>query len=269
MKKEEVRVPVSKDIKISMTRMKARKAKRRRTIILAVSLSIFTVLVLITVMVLFLKVSVIEVTGNAKYKSEDIINASGIEAGESILTVGKGETEANIKREFTAIKKVEVKKSLPSKVTINVTESEEVLFVAFGEQYYSLDSELSVVETYDSIETTELLGMKRIYIPGVKRCITGEKIETEDSDIPDMIIQLYENLVRYELFYDISEIDFRDKFNITFTLGVKYTVKLGNILECATKLEFLRGIIEKLGDEYMGTIDLSSGNIKEAVFSRG
>ena len=259
----------SAEIKMSMTRMRARKLKRKRTIILAVSISAFTLLVLITVMVLFFKVNTVDVKCGTMYSAEDIVTASGIEIGDSILSVNRSEAEKNIKKEFTAVKKANIRKSFPSKIVIEITEYEEVLFTAVGENYYSLDTELNVVEQYDSIETIELLGMKRIYIPGVTRCITGEKLETEDDDIPEMIIELCENLMKYDLFYDISDIDFRDKFNITFTLGVEYTVKLGNILECSTKLEFLKGIIEKLGEDYIGTIDLSSGNIKEAVFSRG
>ncbi len=259
----------SAEIKMSMTRMRAKKLKRKRTMILAVCISAFTLLVLITVMVLFFKVKTIELKGDTRYSYDDIIAVSGIEAGDSILSVNRNEAEKNIKKEFTAVKKADIRKSFPSKIVIEITEYEEVLFTAVGENYYSLDTELNVVEQYNSIEMIELLGMKRIYIPGVTRCITGEKLETEDDDIPEMIIELCENLIKYDLFYDISDIDFRDKFNITFTLGVEYTVKLGNILECSTKLEFLKGIIEKLGEEYIGTIDLSSGNIKEAVFSRG
>lgn len=259
----------SAEIKMSMTRMRAKKLKRKRTMILAVCISAFTLLVLITVMVLFFKVKTIELKGDTRYSYDDIIAVSGIEAGDSILSVNRNEAEKNIKKEFTAVKKADIRKSFPSKIVIEITEYEEVLFTAVGENYYSLDTELNVVEQYDSIEMIELRGMKRIYIPGVTRCITGEKLETEDNDIPEMIVELCKNLVKYDLFYDISDIDFRDKFNITFTLGVEYTVKLGNILECSTKLEFLKGIIEKLGEEYIGTIDLSSGNIKEAVFSRG
>lgn len=267
--KEKSKLTSHTEIKMSMSRMKARKLKRKRTIILAVSLSAFALFVIIVVMALFFKVSAVEVTGNSKYSGDAIIKASGINIGDSILSVSSGEVEEKIKKEFTAVKKANVKKSFPSKITIEITEYEEVLFAAFGEYYYSFDSELHVVEKYDSIETAELLGMKRIYIPGVTQCITGTKLETEDSDIPEMIMRLYENLEKYDLFFDIGDIDFRDKFNITFTLGVEYTVKLGNIIDCATKLEFLKGIIDKLGEDYIGTIDLSSGNIKEAVFSRG
>ncbi len=257
------------DMKVSMTRMKANKIKRKRILMLTAFLSAFALIVVTIIAAVFLKVGAIEVRGNNKYGIEDIISVAGIKHGESMIAVNGKETEDRLLNEFPAIKKVKIIKRIPSRVVIEVTESEEVLFVAFGEHYYSLDSELKVIDMYDNIESAEVEGMKRIYIPGVKRCITGEKIETEDGDIPEMIQVLYENLVKYGLFAPVSEIDFRDKFGIEFSLGVQYTVKLGNTLECSTKIEFLKGITEKLGPEYIGTIDLTGDNIKEAVFSRG
>ncbi len=269
MKTENARASAPGDIKVSMTRMKAKRKKKRRIIILSASLAAFAVAIITVLVILFFKVETIEVTGNVKYNADDIAAVCGIKKGSSMLTVDKGKAEQAIKNKFPAVKNVTIKKSLPSKVTVNVTESEEVLFVAFGDHYYSLDGELRVVEMYDSIETAELLGMKRIYIPGVTTCITGEMLVTSDKDIPEMIITLYSNLVKNDLFHEISEIDFRDKFDIVFTLGVSYTVKFGNILECETKLEILDGVLEKVAKDYVGTLDLSSGNIKEVTLSRG
>lgn len=269
MKKEEGKAAAPKDIRISMTKQKARKQRQKRIFGLMFFLLFLCVTVIIVILALFLKIDSIEVMGNVKYNSEGIIAASGINMGDSIITVGGSQTEKNIKSSFPSIKRVEVKKHFPSGIILNVEETDEVMFVAVGQQYYSLDSELNVAEKYDSIETVELMGLKRIYLPEITRCITGEKIQTTDNDIHEMVKLLYESLVKYELFHDISEIDFRDKFDISFTLGVKYTVKLGSTLECDTKLEFLCGIISKLRPDDIGTIDFSDGDINEAVFSRG
>lgn len=268
MKEEKKGVPASKEIRMSMSRMKAKKQRKRRLTML-VSFLAALLLIFVTVLIaLFFKVETIEVSGNVKYSAEDIIAECGIEKGSGILTVGSSRVESSIRNSFPAVSDVRIKKRIPSKVIIEVTESKEVMFAAFGEHYYSFDEDLRVVECYDSIEDAELLGMKRIYISDITRCITGEMLETKDKDIPEMITELYRNLVKNDLFSEISEIDFRDKFDIQFTMGVKYTVVFGNILECETKLEILDGILKKVGNEYIGTIDLSGGNIKEVTMSR-
>ncbi|MBR3995573.1 MAG: FtsQ-type POTRA domain-containing protein [Clostridia bacterium] len=257
-----------KDTRVSMTRQREKKERRKRIIQLVAFVSCCSLVMIVIIMTVFMKVNTIEVVGNVKYSDEEIISASLIEKGRSLIAANGIKAQKNICEKLPAVEKVKVIKNFPSTVTINVTETAEVLFVAVGEHYYSLDADMNVIQRYESIETAELMGLKRIYLPGVTRCITGEKIKTEDNDIPEMVKTLYVNLLEYDLFYDISEIDFRDKFEILFTLGVKYTVKLGSILECDTKLEFLRGIISKLSPEDVGTIDFSDGNINEAVFSR-
>lgn len=269
MKKEEVKAATSRDIRISMTKQRARKQRQKRIFGLMIFMSSLCVTIIVVVLALFLKVDSIKVTGNVKYGAQGIVESSGINIGDSIITIGTSQTEKNIMSKFPSIKNVKVKKHFPSEIVLNVEETDEVMFVSVGQQYYSLDSELNVAEKYESIETVELMGLKRIYLPEITRCIAGEKIQTTDSDIHEMVKLLYESLVKYELFNEISEIDFRDKFEISFTLGVKYTVKLGSILECDTKLEFLRGIISKLRPDDIGTIDFSDGDINEAVFSRG
>ena len=269
MKKEEkARAPASNEIRMSMTRMKARKMRKRRITLLVCGLSALSVILVIVVIAVFFKVKTVEVTGNVKYKAQDIIEASGIEKGDGILSAGGLQVENKLKKSFPAIEEVRIKKQIPSGIVIDVKESEEVMFAAFGEHYYSFDKDLRVVESYDSIEMPELLGMKRIYISDITKCITGSKLETAVKDIPEMVTVLYENLVKNDLFGDVGEIDFRDKFDIRFTIDVKYTIVFGNILECETKLEILDGILKKVGDEYIGTIDLSSGNIKEVTMSR-
>ena len=258
----------SGDTRVSMTRQREKKERKKRMIQLAAFISCCSLIIVVILMTVFMKVNHIKVVGNVKYSEEEIIRASLIEKGKSLIAVNVIKSQRNICDELPAVEKVKVIKRFPSSIEINVTETAEALFVAVGEHYYSLDVDMRVIQRYDSIETAELMGLKRIYLPGVIRCIVGEKIKTEDNDIPEMVKNLYMNLIEYDLFYDVSEIDFRDKFEILFTLGVKYTVKLGSILECDTKLEFLRGIISKLSPEDVGTIDFSDGNINEAVFSR-
>jgi len=269
MKTEDVRATAPHEVKISLSKRKEKKEKQKKLIRLVVFLAVLFVMMLVIILTLFLKINKIEVTGNVTIPTEKIMESSGITVGKSILTLDSEKTKEKIMNAVPGISEIKIVKRLPSNVTIEVKEAEEKMFLAAGSGYYSLDADLCVVKKYGSIEEAEMEGLKKLLVPGIKKCIVGEKLELEDDDIPDMVRELYAGLVKYDLVYDVAEIDFRDKFDIIFLLGVKYKIKLGNILECDSKLEFLCSIIKELSPDEIGTIDFSDGNINEAIFSRG
>lgn len=268
MKKEVNSRITAEEIRISMTKRKAAEKKRQRTVKVTVFVISVCLVIVVAILIIFPSVGKIDVIGNTNYSREQILEAAQISVGTNFVTLNGSKIEENIKNKLPGISKVKIKKTFPSYITVDVTETNEVFYVVVGKYYYSLDNRLNVVKKYDSFENIEIVGLKRLYMPDVVSCISGKEIVTLDSDIPEMIKQLYESLIKFDLLGNVTEINFTDKFNITFTLGVRYTVKLGNILECDTKLEFLCGIIDKLGDNEVGTIDFSDGEIDEAVFSR-
>ena len=268
MNKDNTNATPKGEIKISLTKRKAIMERQKRHLYIAIFIIAAAIVLLVLVLTLFLKVKTVEAVGSILYSPEEIIEASGIEQGENIITLGSGNIEERLRNELPAIEKVRIRKKLPSTVVLEIEETEEIMFLAVGESYYSLDNNLRVVSRFDTIEGAEMKGLKRVYFPDVTRCIIGEQIVTDDPDIPEMVKQLSESLMKYELFYDITEIDFRDKFDIKLIHGIKYKVKLGNILECDTKLEILCGILKELDPQDVGTIDFSDGEIRNAVFSR-
>ena len=264
---KEQKTPQS-EVKISLSKRKEIKDRKRRLMYLLIAVSAMSIVLVVLVSVLFLKIEKIEVKGNTLYSAETVIEASGITANKSILALNRGETEAIIKEKLPGVKEVKIIKKLPSKVIIDVTEANEVFVVAVGRQYFSLDDSLKVISVYDTIEKAEVRGLKRIFLPDVTKCIVGEILETEGEDIPEMVLELYRALVKYEFLYDITEIDFRDKFNITVNLGVRYRIRLGNILESDTKLEIIKKMIEELDENESGVIEFMGGDVREPVLSR-
>ena len=212
MNKGEEKKTAPSDVKISLTKRKAKIEKKRRIIRLAIFISSASVIIMLILVTLFLKINKVKVTGNSLYKEEEIIKVLQAEKGKNILTFNTGEAERRLKKEFPSFNEVKIKKKLPSEIVIEIKQTDEVLYTAVGERYYSLNSELKVIKAYESMEEAEMLGLIRIYFPEVTRCVTGEIITTRDSDIQDMVKQLYAALEKHGILYDVTEIDFRDKF---------------------------------------------------------
>ncbi len=258
----------SEDVRISMSRSSAAKSSKKR-IFTAVVLVFATCFVGLSVIVmLFFKVEDVEISGNVMYATEDILESAGIVPGTNFLALRSHNIIKSVKKDYPGIRDVKIIRKLPSTVELQITESTPVMYITVGEFFYTLDENLVVLEKIDDFDEIQMLGLIRVYLPEVASCISGEYIVSRDADVAEMLKRLYRELLAAELPYEIKEIDFIDKFDIKFILDVKYTVKLGSIIDCNIKLEFLRGILEELDEDDVGTIDLSDGDIREAIFSR-
>ncbi len=259
----------AQDVRISMSKNSAKKKSNKR-IVTAVLIILFTCIVALTVVdIVFFNVENIIVSGNSMYTSEEILESSNLKMGTNFIAVRPGYIRSCIKSEIPGISEVRVIRKLPSTVEVRVVESTPVMYITVGEFFYTLDENMVVLQKFSSFDEIEMLGLIRVYFSQVTECIAGDYLVTEDKDVTDMIKKLYKELENYGYLTDVMEIDFRNKFDIKFTLGVKYTVKLGNIIDCDIKLEFLKGILSELDENEVGTIDFSKGDIREAIFSRG
>lgn len=258
----------SEDVRISMSRSSAARSSKKKTFTAVLIVAVTCFLALSVVVMLFFKVENVEIYGNVMYDTEDIFETADIIPGTSFLAIHSQNIINTLKNEYPAIRNIKLSRKLPSTVELHITESAPAMYITVGEFFYTLDENLVVLEKMSDFDEKEMLGLTRIYLPDVSSCISGEYLVSRDADIPEMVKKLYGELSAAELPYEIKEMDFTDKFDIKFILGVKYTVKLGSIIDCDIKLEFLRGILEELSADDVGTIDLSDGDIREAIFSR-
>lgn len=71
----------------------------------------------------FFKVSRVEVQGNSLYSAEQVVQASGIETGDNLLTLNKATVAGNIITQLPYVEKVSVGRSMPDAVILEVQES--------------------------------------------------------------------------------------------------------------------------------------------------
>ena len=75
---------------------------------------------------IFFKVGRVEVQGNTIYSSEKIMEASGLELGDNLLTVSRARVAGNVKAALPYVDQVSVGRVLPDTVVISVKESQLV-----------------------------------------------------------------------------------------------------------------------------------------------
>ena len=100
----------------------------------------------------FFKVSRVEVQGNSLYSAEQVVQASGIETGDNLLTLNKATVAGNIIAQLPYVEKVSVGRSMPDAVILEVQESTARFAVMSDTNViWLISSSGKALERYDSM----------------------------------------------------------------------------------------------------------------------
>lgn len=106
-----------------------RKRKRRRSrfgVLFKLLCAVAVVAALTFGATVFFQVETIAVTGNSRYTQEEIIAASGVEVGDNLFRMNKGQISQQILRQLPYVESVSIQRGLPSTLTFQVTEWDAV-----------------------------------------------------------------------------------------------------------------------------------------------
>jgi cell division protein FtsQ len=123
----------------------------------------------------FFSIDEVDVKGNSRYTSEQIVSMSGIISGENIFMTGTGKAEKAVLAD-PYIETAEITRKLPSRIIITVRERIDGFCVQFEKKYYTMDSGGTVVAVADALPNVTLIdGL------GVISAVRGEKLAVEKN----------------------------------------------------------------------------------------
>jgi len=225
---------------------------------------VIIVVAIIFAMSVFFKVSNITVEGNALYTDEEIISASGIDEGDTLFFVNRGEAASKIFAKLPYVSQVTVVRGLPNRVVIQVTESQAMAYIMIENTAWTLDQNCKVLESASIAEVATLIKVDGIelFAPTI-----GEIASTVAADankityLSDILYQIknrnMEDMVTY--------INMETITNPEFSYMGRFTVKLGGNDNTEYKFGLLEAAVAQLKDGDSGTFDLSID--KQAHFS--
>jgi len=213
----------------------------------------------------FLKVSTIQVEGAYECNPEEIIKLSGIEKGDSLMLINENDAVLKIRNQMSVIKDIKIETSFPGTVKIVITENRAIAYFKFNEAYYAIDSSCKILRKYD-LAPLELMLIKGI-IPA--NPTVGDKLTlTENGASTVTVITDFITAVENQKSTGkVSDIDFTDNANLTFTYGGRFAVNFGRPENCDSKLKLIINAAGKLGDDDTGSINIVSDT--EARFVPG
>ncbi|MBO5009018.1 MAG: FtsQ-type POTRA domain-containing protein [Clostridia bacterium] len=228
------------------------KRLRRRNLLLG-----FTGVVLTVVICLFtplFAVSEITVTGNEVLSADEVIAASGIKKGDNMLRINSRKAEEKINR-LGYVENVEIKRKFLARIKIEITEANEVAFLAFAGNNVGVTRDLKVTSI---IKGKDFKSSKPV-ISGypVKKVEKGETVVPKKESKEKLLKSLMTALEENKLMSKLKKIDVSDTDNMTVTLNTDTRIILGDDTQLSYKLKCVNAVLGELGEIRAGKINAS------------
>ena len=203
----------------------------------------------------------IQVEGNTKYSDEQIVQNSNLKLGENIFKQLLNSENKNVNLPYIANTKLNY--LIPDTIVINV-EERYPMYIALDSstgKYYKIDNEGYLLEECElSSKKDELLVEGFTFGENIK---FGEKINEiyiEKLEVYNSIKNEFENI---QIEGSITKVNFSNSLTIV-TLDDKLNIVFANNSNLNYKVSFLKGIMQKNGNNMEGTIDMS---VEDHVYS--
>ncbi len=244
-------VKPEKQVKHYKKRIKVKKRKR------VLSLCVFVLLIIGAVMVFapVFNIDKIQVKGNAKVSTEDIIQTGRIFTGDNIWLFQKGRAEKRIS-EIPYVDAVDISVSVPNKVVVTVKESKPYGYVRAGKKLFLIvDRDGKILEQATKVSKK----LKEIKVSKLSGKKTGQYFVTDDTWAGRSYALLLSQLKKngYESGTGKLQIkgdDIRFKYN-------ELLVIVGDTSQLEYKFAFLKTFLSERGDDVEGCFDISAPDV--------
>ena len=209
-----------------------------------------------TALALFFKVDQVEVSGNGRYSTEEIIEASGVTVGENLFFLNKYEAAARITQELPYVESAKIGRRLPNTLCIQVEECERALAAEDkGELwlmcYNGKIADTAPVEDRDNYTVLTGLTLQEPTIGQMAVADAGQENRLE-ALLP-LLLQLHQK----NMLQDLQEIRLEESAYITLRYLNRFDVQLLWSADFDYKLEYLKAVVDRLEDNEKGIIDLT------------
>lgn len=247
-------------------RRQPHKAKRERGKIYIPVAFLIICAAMLFAMTVFFRVSTIEVTGNERYTDEEVITASGIEAGDNLFFINRFTAVSRLFSRLPYVEIVTVTRYLPGKIVIDVSECVSIAYVSVESQPWVIDRNGKILAQATKEECASL-----IRIDGLSPTdpTIGEKmvVSGDDELKLDYMADILDQIQKRGLQESVSYVDMTELSNPTMMYLDRFYVQFGaNDGNTEYKFGKLVSSVEQLTDGDTGTIDLSSGDA-QVIFS--
>lgn len=250
-------------------RVKNLKRKRRFRLAIVVTAFILLLCLIVSPIIIFavFRVKTFKVEGASPYTSEQIISASGIQQGKSLIFADLDEAAASIEKTLPYTDNVKLTKKLPSGIIVRLEETSAGFAVEMSGGMYALtNSEMKVLELSGEVPEGTAVITGAVPIKAEAGSIISFSAEEEDKTLS--LIKQITGSVAENGMEDINLIDVSEKNNIYLIYQARIVMRLGDSSDLASKLSLGQRVISQentIDPAQFGTVNLTVA--KKAYFN--
>ena len=194
---------------------------------------------LLSTTVLF-NVENIRVTGASNYTPQEIIDASGVEAGDNLVRLSTDKVSSQITSRLVYIEKAHLSRSFPSTLIINVEASEPEANFITDHGIYLISKGGKILEKIDEPKANlfNFTGTD----PKLE-LLPGDKYASNDEHKDTVVYQMM-TLLDTGNYSTVTSVDVTDRADIKCVFDNRITVSLGSVNDLEYKMNFAKEIIE-------------------------
>lgn len=231
------------------------KKKKRRRMISRIGIAVLVLLAIVFAPTIFFQVSKINVTGDTRYTSEQLIKSTGVKQGDNMFFLDTEQIAADLKDEYPYLDTVKLRRKLPSTLQIEVNDRTAVLSIEQNGKYLILDMYGKVLEKTKSAAK----GTAKVTGVPMKGLHVGDTVDKDKYGKAASVMKLLELTDQYGMKKHIKTIDVEKAYDVRVTYDKRYTILLGALEESNLehKIQFLKAILKEPSLPESGVIDLT------------
>lgn len=246
-------------VKTNVKREQNRKRKRRRRrhtslYLFLILLMVIGIGVLLSVTLLF-NIKKIVVKGDVDYKSEDIINVSGISNGDNLVRLDSKKASDNILASMIYIESADIDKQYPGTLVINVSRCVSTAYVECEDGFLIVSAKGKILDKVK--EMSEQLLIIKGFEPVNET--PGTYLQSADEQKNSIAAEFLE-ISGNEEEHKITSVDMTDKYDITVDYENRITFEMGNSNDISYKLNLAGTVLGEISDDKKGTMKMVGSN---------
>ena len=225
------------EVKSRRRRPPPEKRGANKGLIIFVAAFVFVAAVITASLTVLFRVDRVDVEGNTRYSTDEIILKSGLKTGENLFLTDTGDASDKLYDAFSYIETAQVKRKLPGRLLVTVTEAEPFAEIPIEGGFKIINKDGRLLE-----QTEKSLNILRIEC--VQEGASGRQSLIKPEALKD-IIKLTE-FARQMGFEGFSSIDFDSETNISVVYKERIKIKLGTMIDADLKLRHCQVRIQEL-----------------------
>ena len=225
----------------------------KRRLLIVLTLLAMLLVTLFLAESLLLRVTAVQVTGDAPYAEEEIKEICGYKPGDNMLFLPIRDREQKLEAQLPYIGKAKISRKLPGTVVVDITAAQALCAVENAGIWLLASSEGKILESVPNPPE----GVMQVQGILLKSSQPGQKLETERSEAGQAFGDIMEKLAELEA-QDFTKLDLTDLNNIRLWYQDRVECQLGNTKQLDYKLQTAYGLLtDKIPLDQRGVLKLN------------